>query len=258
MGERTEHRHGTFSWTDLTTTDQPAAKAFYSGLFGWEAEDMPAGEGVVYSMMRLDGRYVGAISPQPQFMADAGAPPAWNSYVTVDDADAIADRAQQLGGATEGPPFDVFDAGRMAVLRDPQGAHVFAWQPRRHIGAELVNVPGALAWNELATSDLDAATAFYGELFGWSITPFEGSPQPFSIRNGDANNGGIRELDQPGMPPHWLVYFGADDVAATSGRVQELGGTILVPPLEIPMGAMAVAQDPQGAVFALFAGEFEP
>src|SRR6201986_4062246 len=178
MGERTQHSPGTFSWTDLNTTDQEGAKAFYSGLFGWEITDMPVGDASVYSMAAIDGNWVGAISPQPQQQRDAGVPPSWNSYITVDDADATAARAGELGANVHAPPFDVMDAGRMAVIQDPQGAFFMIWEPRKNIGAELVNAPGAFCWNELYTSDLEAAKRFYGELFGWQWEPFENSPDP--------------------------------------------------------------------------------
>jgi uncharacterized protein len=259
MGERTQYSQGTFCWTDLTTTDQAAAKAFYSGLFGWEAADMPVGEGVFYSMQRLGGRDVAAISPQPQMQRDAGAPPTWNSYVSVESADAAAERAKELGGAVHAPAFDVMQAGRMAVIQDPQGAFLFVWQPREHFGAQLVNEPGAFCWNELNTSDPEGAIPFYSGLFGWRIQPFEGSPEPyFSIKNGDANNGGIRELNQPGVLPHWLVYFGVENIDDGIAKVEELGGTNLAGPIDIQIAKIAVVQDPQGAFFALYAGAMEP
>jgi uncharacterized protein len=259
MGERTQYAPGTFSWADVTTTDQRAAKAFYTGLFGWEIEDLPVGEGVAYSMARLDGRDVAAISPQPPQQRDAGAPPIWNSYITVDSADAAAERAKELGANVHAPPFDVMQAGRMAVIRDPQGAFFMAWEPRENVGAGLVNAPGALVWNELASPDLEASTAFYSALFGWTIAPFEGSPEPYlSIKNGDANNGGMREPSPPGTPPHWLVYFGTEDIDAALGKVEELGGMKLAGPIDIQMAKIAVVRDPQGAVFALYAGQMEP
>jgi predicted enzyme related to lactoylglutathione lyase len=259
MGERTSYRPGTFCWTDLTTTDQPAAKAFYGGLFGWEAEDMPAGEGVFYSMMRVGGKDVAAISPQPQPQRDAGAPPVWNSYVSVENADAIVERAKELGGTAHAAAFDVFEAGRTAVIQDPQGAYFLIWQPRRHFGAALVNAPGALVWNELASPDLDASTAFYSGLFGWTVAPFEGSPMRYlSIKNGEANNGGIRELSPPGIGPHWLVYFGVEDIDAALAKAGELGGTTMFGPQDIQIAKIAVVKDPQGAFFALYAGQLEP
>jgi predicted enzyme related to lactoylglutathione lyase len=259
MGERTRHTPGTFSWTDLTTTDQEAAKRFYSGLFGWEAEDIPVGDGVYYSMQRVDGKDVAAISPQPQQQRDAGVPPVWNSYVTVENADAVADRARELGATVHAPPFDVMEAGRMAAIQDPQGAYFLLWQPKQHFGAALVNVPGALSWNELSSPDLDASQAFYSSLFGWSVEPFEGSPQPYlTIKNGDRNNGGIRELDSPGPPPHWLVYFAIDDIDQGLAKVEQLGGSKHAGPIDIGIAKIAVVADPQGAIFALYAGQLEP
>jgi predicted enzyme related to lactoylglutathione lyase len=244
---------------DLTTTDQAAAKEFYGGLFGWEAEDMPVGEGVFYSMQRLRGKDVAAISPQPQQQRDAGVPPTWNSYVSVESADAVAERAGQLGANVHAPPFDVMEAGRMAVIGDPQGAFFMLWEPRRHFGAALVNEPGAFAWNELNTPDPEAATQFYSALFDWRIQPFEGSPEPyFSITNGESANGGIRELAPSGAPPHWLVYFGVEEVEEAIANVERLGGSTLVGPLDIEIAKIAVVHDPQGAVFALYAGQMGP
>ena len=125
MGQRTLYRPGTFSWTDLTTTDQEAAKAFYGELFGWETTDTPVGDGIYCTMARIDGQDVAAISPQPQQQRDAGAPPTWNSCITVESADRALERAGQLGATVHAPAFDVMDVGRMGVVQDPQGA-VFA------------------------------------------------------------------------------------------------------------------------------------
>jgi uncharacterized protein len=259
MGERTHYKPGTFSWTDLTTTDQPAAKAFYGALLDWEAEDMPVGDGVFYSMMQKDGKNVAAIAPQPQEQREAGVPPIWNSYVTVESADATAERAKALGANVHAPPFDVMQAGRMAVIQDPQGAFFMVWQPGENIGASLVNAPGALVWNELASPDLEGSSTFYRDLFGWEMTPFENSPTPYlSIKNEGANNGGMRELESPGPPPHWLVYFGVQEIDASLTKVKELGGTVHAGPIDIQMAKIAVVGDPQGAIFALYAGMLEP
>jgi predicted enzyme related to lactoylglutathione lyase len=258
MGERSEYVPGTFCWTDLTTTDQDAAKAFYSALFGWSAEDIPVEDGVIYSMMSIDGHNVAAISPQPKQQRDVGVPPLWNSYVSVGSADAIVERAKELGGVAHAPAFDVMEAGRMAVLQDPQGAYFLAWEPRMNPGAELVNAPGALVWNELQSPDLDGSASFYSQLFGWDVAQFEGMPERYlSIKNAGANNGGIRELT-PGQPPNWLVYFGIDDLDAGLAKVEELGGAKLMGPIDIQIAKLAVVQDQQGAVFALYAGQLEP
>src|SRR5437763_2504283 len=166
MGERTQYTPGTFCWADLSTTDQEAAKAFYSGLFGWEADDRPVGDGAVYSMMEVDGKDVAAISAQPPQQREAGVPSTWNSYITVDSADAAVARAKELGANVHADAFDVMDVGRMGVVQDPQGAYFMVWEPKSNIGASLVNIPGAFTWNELASPDIDASASFYGELFG--------------------------------------------------------------------------------------------
>jgi predicted enzyme related to lactoylglutathione lyase len=257
MGERPKYTSGTFSWTDLTTTDQEAAKAFYGDLFGWELIDNPVGDGMVYTIARIGGKDVAAISPQPEQQRDAGAPPAWNTYITVDSADQALERAKALGGTVHAPAFDVMDLGRMGVVQDPQGAFFLAWEPKTNIGAQLVNAPGAMSWNELATPDLDASARFYSELFGWTFEEVEGTGMPYRmIKNADGNtNGGMRPAAES-EPPYWLVYFGTDDIDAAVARAAEHGGTVLMGPMDIGMGKIAAVQDPQGAVFALFAGEF--
>lgn len=258
MGERTSHAPGTFSWTDLATTDQDGAKAFYGALMGWEANDIPVGDGVVYSMMQREGKEVAAISSQQQQQREMGVPPAWNSYVTVDSAADTAARAAELGATVIAPAFDVMQAGRMAVVQDPQGAFFSVWEPREHFGASLVNAHGALAWNELNSPDLDASQKFYEQLFGWQAAQFEGSPEPYlAIKNGEANNGGIRPLP-PGMPPNWLVYFGIDDLDQALAQVKELDGVVHAGPIDIGIARIGVAQDPQGATFALYCGALEP
>ncbi|MGZ4202783.1 MAG: VOC family protein [Thermoleophilaceae bacterium] len=259
MGERSSYTPGTFCWVDLSTTDQDAAKSFYSGLFGWEANDVPVGDEATYSMMHSRGKIVGAIAGQPPAQRDAGVPPAWNHYVSVESADAAAERAAELGGNVHAPPFDVMEAGRMAVIQDPQGAFFMVWEPGETFGVELVNEPGALVWNELNTSDTAGAKDFYGQLFGWNIEQFPGSPQEYlAVKVGEANNGGIQALQMPGVPPHWLAYFGVEDIDAGIAKVEELGGKKVVGPIDIQIAKIAVVQDPQGAVFALYAGQVEP
>jgi predicted enzyme related to lactoylglutathione lyase len=259
MGERSSYTPGTFCWTELSTTDQAGAKAFYGALLGWEADDRPIGDGgYVYSMMQRDGKPVAAIATQPDQQRESGVPPLWNSYISVESADATAERAKELGGTVHAPPFDVMDVGRMAVIQDPQGAHFELWEPKAHFGAALVNAPGALVWNELGTTDLDAAGAFYGSLFGWTVAPFEGSPEPYlSIKNGDANAGGMRAAT-PGAPPFWLAYFGVESIDAALAKVGELGGAVHAGPIDISIAKIAVVADPRGAVFALYDGELEP
>jgi uncharacterized protein len=255
MGERTEHAPGSFSWADLATTDGDAAKAFYTGLFGWEPEDNPIPEGGVYTMLRRRGKAVAALYAPPP----PGQPPAWTSYVTVASADAAADAVRQNGGTVEAEPFDVMDVGRMAVIQDPTGAFFAVWEPRASIGAEIVNEPGALTINQLNTNDPERAQEFYSGAFGWRFESVEGGDVPYwGIYNGDRLNGGMMPLQpEGGAPPHWLVYFGSENVDDDVGRIGELGGQVLVPPMSVPGGRILVAQDPTGGVFAILSGRFD-
>jgi uncharacterized protein len=185
--------------------------------------------------------------------------PAWASYVTVDDADAITARARELGANVLAEPFEVMDVGRMATLQDPTGAVFCVWQPRRSIGAQVVNGPGALSLNQLNTSDPEAAQSFYSDLFGWRIEQVSGTETAYwGVYRGERLNGGMMPLP-PGAPApsHWLVYFGTDDVDAAADQISSAEGTVMVPPQDVPGGRILVAQDPQGAVFALLAGRFD-
>jgi uncharacterized protein len=259
MGERTQYSPGTFSWADLSTTDQDAAKAFYTGLFGWSYEDNPVGDGVVYSMAKVGDHHVAAISPQPEQQRNAGAPPVWNSYITVESADTALERARELGATVHADAFDVMEAGRMGVIQDPQGAYFLVWQPGQHPGAGLVNAPGALCWNELGSPDVDASAAFYQDLFGWTTAPMEGD-MPYLVISTAAgrSNGGIRPPMPEGAPPFWLVYFATDDLDGSLAKASEHGGSVLMGNTDIGIAHIGIVADPQGAAFALYAGPLEP
>lgn len=260
MGERTSHAPGTFSWVDLSTSDPADAKRFYGGLFGWTFDDRPVGDGIVYTLCLIDGKSVCAISGQVEEERSQGIPPHWNNYVTVADVDASTAKTAELGGNVVVEPFDVLDAGRMSVVADPTGAVFSMWQPRDSIGAEVVNVPGSLTWNELATNDVDRATEFYGALFAWGFEEMTGGPMRYVlIRNGDRSNGGIRPLTEmeSGVPPYWLPYFAVESADDAVARAAELGGNVLMQPVTVPAGRFAPIADPQGAVFATFEGEFD-
>jgi uncharacterized protein len=254
MGERTSYTPGTFCWVDLVVENQDAAKAFYSGMFGWDYEDFPTPDGSVYSVARIDGQAVAAVVPLP----DPSMPPHWNCYVSVEDADAVAGRAAELGATIVLPAGDVGDSGRVAILQDPQGAILSLWQPGRHVGAGVVNVPGALTWNDLLSPDVEASAAFYRELFGWDIGEIPGAEgQYWSIANGDIKNGGVMPLP-PGGHPAWNLYFAVADTEATLARAGELGGQVVMGPMEVPTGRFAIIRDPQNAVFSVVDGEFDP
>jgi predicted enzyme related to lactoylglutathione lyase len=256
MGARTSHPPNTISWTDLATSDADAAKEFYSGIFGWEYEDVPAGEGVMYSMAKLRGHTVAALSPQQADEAAQGIPPHWNLYVTVEDVDASAAKASEAGGTVLAGPFDVFDAGRMAVLADPAGAALCLWQPGTSIGAELVNGPGLMSWADCATTDSAAAQAFYSSLFGWRFQQMSEQPPYWVILNGERSQGGMT-VPPPGVPSSWFPYFGAIGIDETMQLAQTLGGNPFLGPIDVPNGRFALIQDPQGAAFAILEGEYD-
>jgi uncharacterized protein len=257
MPDRTSHPHGTISWTDLATTDQDGAKEFYSRLLGWEYDDQPAGEGVIYSMAKVRGRAAAAISPQQPDEAAQGIPPHWNLYVTVDDVDAASGAAGEAGGSVLAGPFDVMDVGRMSVIADPAGAVFCLWQAKTSIGAEVVNEPGAMSWADTATTDAEASQAFYGALLGWRFEPMSEEPPYWVIFNGDRSNGGMT-VPPPGVPSNWFPYFVVEDVDAAIETAREAGGDPFMGPMDVPNGGRFVlVTDPQGAAFGLLSGEMD-
>jgi len=224
MGERTSHAPGAFCWVGLATSDPARAKAFYTGLFGWQAEDLSAGGVGTYTLLRLAGRDVAILYRQTPQARAAGAPPHWTSFISVEDADATALRAGELGGAAVfREAFDVADAGRVAAIRDPTGAMVSLWQPRSRIGATLVDDIGALSWNVLATTDVARAKSFFRDLLGWDYEP--GHSGYTTIKNAGSPNGAIREQTErePGSPPSWLPYFAVDSTDAAVQSAARLG-----------------------------------
>ncbi len=251
---------GTFSWVDLATTDAEAAKRFYCELFGWTAEDMPTDAGNDYTMLQLDGDLVCALWQMQGEMKSQGIPPHWQSYITVDDVDAMADKAAKLGATIAMPPMDVMTAGRMAVIQDPTGAMVALWQKKDHGGAQRVNEPESFCWNELQTRDIAKAEAFYGELFGWTTNHNE-SPMGgvyVEIRHNDRPAGGMLPIrpEWGDVPSHWGVYFAVADCDAALKKATGLGAKGLMPPVDIPgTGRFVMLQDPQGAVFSVIALE---
>ncbi len=243
---------GQFNWTDLATTDPAGAKAFYSAVFGWQADDLPMGDGAAYTMLRKDGRDVAALSAMRDELRAQGVPPHWTVYVYVASADDAAARAKELGATILAPPFDVFDAGRMAVIADPTGAQLCLWEGKQHPGARVIDEPGALCWCELRTKDVEKARAFYEGLFGWT---FKVSPEYSEIVHRGKHQGGVMPLS-PAMgpiPSHWGVYFMVRDIEGLVRKATEHGATVHVPPQAIGgMGRFAVLVDPQGAAFCFY------
>jgi uncharacterized protein len=249
MGTRTEHAPGTFSFVDLLASDVTGAKDFYGSLFGWEFEDneMPGGGGT-YTMCMVDGEYAAAIAPTDE------SPPRWNNYVTVASADDTAATATELGGTVVMEALDVGEAGRMALLIDPTGAALCIWEPYDAIGATRVNDPGCLTWNELRSPDPDRALEFYSALFDWSIEEIDtqGGPRYTVVKVGDRSNGAVTE----GEPPAWVPYFTVEDRDAAAEQATALGAQEVLR-VELPQGSIAVFSDPQGAAFAVWAGDVD-
>lgn len=267
-------------WVDTIQPDPQAAAEFYGGLFGWELEEqMPPGAGAHYLAARIRGQDAAAISSMPE-----GAPPVatWNTYVWVERADATAEKVREGGGAVLTEPFDVFEAGRMAVCRDPEGAVFSLWQPNRHRGATVVNEHGAVNFNDLHTRDLERAKAFYGAVFGWTTLEADDGFTAWTLpgygdfletihpgtRERNAAMGaptGFEDVvasllvlgdDQPDTPAHWGVTFGVDDADAVAERAAALGGTVVAGPFDAPWVRTAVIADPAGATFV--ASQFVP
>jgi len=256
MGERTRYEPGTFCWVGLATSDPAAATAFYTSLFGWQAEDLPAGAAGTFTLLRHHGSDVAILYRQTPEARAAGAPPHWTSYISVEDIEATAARVGELGGAAVfREPFDVLDAGRFVAIRDPTGAIVSLWQPRSRIGATLVNDVGALCWNELATDDVPRAASFFAELLGWDCQTRDTGY--VSIRNGGSLNGGMRGqlAHERGSTPSWMPYFTVRRAGDSVRKAEELGGRTLVPVVHSRCGRVAVLADPHGAAFALFQGK---
>ena len=280
MLERDGYLPGVPCWVDTSQPDPEAAVAFYGGLFGWDFEDaMPPDSPGRYFIARLRGGAVAAVGSQPE-----GGPPTaiWNTYVWVQSADDAASKVKDAGGGVVMDPFDVMDAGRMAVFTDPEGAAFCVWQAKEHKGARIVNEPGSLNFNGLSTRNADGAKSFYGSVFGWETLGLGGGAEMWRLAGyGDflaQSDPGLRERmgqsgapegfedvvaalnpigdDEPDVPAHWSVTFAVDDADATADRATELGGQVVVPPFDAPWVRMTVITDPQGATFT--ASKFVP
>jgi predicted enzyme related to lactoylglutathione lyase len=272
MPDRDGYIPGVPCWVDTSQPDPEAAAGFYSGLFGWELENvMPPGSEGEYLMARLRGRNVAAIGAQPESMPPMAM---WNTYVAVASADGTAAKVGEAGGSIVMEPFDVMGAGRMAVCMDPEGAVFCLWEARETSGAEIVNEAGTVNFNTLNTRDIEGARAFYGAVFGWRTLDVRGGLMWRLDGYGDhleEIRPGTREMvrqvggpegfedvvaslvpiadDQPDVPAHWSVTFAVDDAEATAARAAELGGRVIAAPADARWVRMTVLADPQGATF---------
>ena len=253
MAKFERYEQGQFSWVDLMTPSMDASTRFYSQLFGWSSEPTSDDGGGLYAMSRLGGVDIAGMGEMSADMKKAGVPPTWSSYVTVEDADAMAARAEKLGAKLQMPVIDIEKegtlVGRMTILADPEGARLSIWQPGGHAGAGITNEPGSFCWNELLTRDSAAATGFYGDLFGWKFRDIGDGYR--EIMHGDRANGGVlpwRE-EMGDVPAHWGVYFAVEDCDVAVEKVRELGGELLMGPVQIDPGRFALVADSVGASF---------
>jgi uncharacterized protein len=251
-----KHAPGSFCWVELATSDQAAAKDFYSKLFDWTPNDFPMGPGDFYTIFRLEGRDTAAAAtmrPEPKAQ---GVPPHWMLYIEAANVDETAARAATLGGKVLAGPFDVMDVGRMAVIQDPTGATFTAWTAKGHSGIGIAGVPNTLCWADLNTPDPARAKQFYSALFGWKISAGEHDTSGYEhIQNGETMIGGIPPVrPQSGqIPAHWLIYIQVADVDATAAKARQMGAKICLEPMSMEgVGRFAVISDPQGAPLAIF------
>lgn len=246
----TTYAQGTPCWVDLGTPDLDGAIAFYSALFGWTVEKGPADMGH-YSTARLHGAEVAGLADQ-----QVPGMVVWTTYLAVDDVEATVARAAEHGGTVLAPPMVIEGFGAMAIVADPGGAPVAFWQAGGLAGAGVVNEPGSVCWNELTTRAVPESLDFYRAVLGLDgvHTP-SGDMDYYELRVGGRGVGGLMpmvgEMWPDEMPNHWMVYFAVADADATAARCTELGGTVPVPPMDIPPGRFAVLTDPQGGHFSI-------
>lgn len=264
MPEIVKHAPGSFCWAEVGTVDAQKTKAFYGQLFGWKYEDRPAREFGTYTMVKTGGKDLAGLYELSRNLLKRGVRPHWMPYVAVASADAACEKIQKHGGSVQQGPFDVMDAGRMAICTDPTGATFSVWQPKTHAGASIMGESGTPCWFELATRGVERAEGFYKDVFGWSVktnTDVGMVYREFSPPDAPMPQGGMMELTpQHGpIPPHWMIYFMVDDCDRDAKRCQSLGGKVLLPPKDIPnVGRFAVLADPAGAAFSIIKLAFDP
>lgn len=243
---------GTPVWIEHAAADQAAAKDFYRSLTGWQIDDSGPEFGH-YGMASVDGRMAAGLGS-----AQTGAPSAWTLYVETTDVAAAVAKAVELGAQVVVPAMPVPTVGEFAVVTDPTGANIGLWRSDPFTGFGAAEAPGFAGWHELVTSDIAAAQAFYGALFGWSFQPMrdegdtyvtahlEGAPDPI---------GGITVLppDAPLSTSYWHSYVQVPDADKAADLVREGGGTLLQEPFDTPNGRMVLARDPEGVPFSLYA-----
>lgn len=248
-----------FCWVELAAKNTDVAKRFYQGLFKWtyREEEMSPEMGSYITAM-LDNDSVGAMFAMPDDMKKMNIPPHWGSYILVDNCNETTKKARSLGAKVIKEPFDVMEAGSMAVLQDPCGAVFMLWQKKAVAGATAPgNKHGAFCWHELMVADPKKAVDFYSKIFGWTSfeSNFDGKTY-HSLKHADGDQvGGLMELpsDMPHVPPHWGVYFTVNNLGDSMAYVKNNGGKVHFGPHDVEkMGQFAVCSDPDGAAFSIF------
>ena len=239
-------------WNDLYSSDPDRAAAFYGDLFGWTTLD-PGPDYGGYRLFQKDGKVVAGMM---QNEGEQNVPDMWTVYLTTDDVDRTAEAAKANGGQVFMEPMDVTQNGRFAMLADPGGAPIGAWQPREVHGFEIRGEPGAPSWFELQTRDYDRSVGFYREVFGWDTHTASDSDELryTTLGEGESMQAGIMDASayQPeGEPGAWSIYFQVDDVDATVARAAEIGGAVIDQPVDTPYGRLATLADPTGTRFKL-------
>jgi predicted enzyme related to lactoylglutathione lyase len=246
VGVVSSYPNGTFCWVDLGTTDFGRAKSFYGELFGWEFEDLPA-----YTTCRLDGKNVAGLYEHSE-----EEDTHWRSYISVQDVESTAAGARKLGAKVTAEPSEVAGAARISTIREPSGAEVCLWQQAGFPGATLVNEVDTWIWNELTTPAVGPARDFYGDLFGWTSVEVPGSIERAAFSLGNLLIGAVHApASGEDETPRWTVSFRVGDVDESVERVQQLGGTVVLPPMDIPVGRFSVVADPYGATFTIARSE---
>ncbi|MFC1403676.1 MULTISPECIES: VOC family protein [Streptacidiphilus] len=245
---------GTPCWVDLMVPDQQAALDFYRDILGWQGEPGAAETGG-YAVCTYKGLPVAGIGPT----MDESTPTVWTTYLATGDAEATAAAIGKAGGTIMMPPMDVMTLGRMMVAVDPAGAVFGVWQHKDFIGAQLVNEPGALAWNECNSRDAEASGAFYKTVFGLGVGPIPGAPEGpggyLTIQVDGRPVGGINPMTDENfpeeVPSHWMTYFCVDDTDSTVDAAVKRGANVTSAPQDTPFGRMAALTDPWGASFSI-------
>lgn len=243
-------RHGAVNWVDLSTPDPEGAASFYEHLLGWSMEKTPTPMGEYYVGKVGDREAAGLMAQSPDL---EGMPAMWTVYFTVDDIDAAVAAVTVAGGSVMAPPFEIPDGARVAVVADPTGGMFGLITATGEEGEYVSSETGALDWVELLTRDPATAEAFYRQVFGWEAATDDYSGTRYTVfsLDGEEVAGMMLMPDEvpAEAPAHWSVYFAVGDCRAAETTVDELGGLVLRPTMDMPDGRFAVMADPQGATF---------